>query len=471
MAENTIHFGTSGWRGIIAEDFTFPNVRLASAAIAHHLLESAVNPQVIIGYDTRFMSERFAEAAGQILASHGIEVHTTSRPHPTPALSYEIRAQKRHGGLNITASHNPAEYNGLKFSTADGAPALPEVTKQIEALVARVASGEYSLKGPKFTSPLYRPADPRPAYLEEIRRKVDLASIGKAKLKIAYDPLYGTARGYLDDLLREAGAEVHTLHDFRDVLFSGAGPEPSAANLAELSTWVKEHGCAVGLATDGDADRFGIVDADGTWIQPNYILGLLADYLIEVRKFPGGIARTVATTHLMDAVARHHGVPVYQTPVGFKYIGAFVKEDKIALGGEESAGLTVRDHLPEKDGILACLLVAESVAVRGQSVGKQLQALFKKVGPYYSERVNLHLKPDVQKRLLERLKSGCERFDSRTVARIDRTDGVKMVFEDGSWVLMRLSGTEPVVRVYGEAASPPDLEKLMGAAKDFILKP
>lgn len=469
MADHCIHFGTSGWRGIIAEDFTFENVRVAAAAIAYYALGRKAQPRLLLGYDTRFMSERFAGAAGQILASHGIEVHTTSRPHPTPALAYEIIHKQLDGGINITASHNPAEYNGLKFSTADGAPALPEATREIESLVAKILAGEYSVSGPKFAAPLLRPSDPRPAYFEAIQRIVNLEAIAKAKLKIAYDPLYGCARGYLDAVLRQAGVEVRTLHDHRDVLFSGVGPEPSAANLAELAHVVTAESAAVGLSTDGDADRFGIVDSTGAWIHPNYVLGVLADYLIEVRKMPGGLARTVATTHLIDAVAKFHHVPVYQTAVGFKYIGEMIKQGKVALGGEESAGMSIAGHLPEKDGILACLLVAEAVARRGLSVQAQIEALFKKVGPYYSERINLRLKPDVQKRLAEKLKTGWDKLDSRRVSAVDRTDGLKMVREDGSWVLMRPSGTEPVIRVYCEAPSPAELEKLVSAAKDLVL--
>lgn len=469
MAENPIHFGTSGWRGIIADDFTFANVRLASAAIAQVTLEHSPHARLIAGYDTRFLSEKFAAAAGDILASHGVEVHTTSRPHPTPALSHAIRHEHFDGGINITASHNPAEYNGLKFSTADGAPAMPEVTRRIERRAGEILAGEYSLKGPKFTAPLFRSADPRPAYLAELRRVIDFPAIQKAGLKIVYDPLYGCARGYLDSVLREAGVDVHTIHDSRDVLFSGVGPEPSAANLAALSETVTGEHAAVGLSTDGDADRFGIVDSTGEWIHPNYVLGVLADYMIEVRKTPGGIVRTVATTHLMDAVARYHHVPVFQTPVGFKYIGEMIQAGTVAMGGEESAGMSIAGHLSEKDGILACLLVAEAVARRGASVGEQIDALFKKVGPYYSERANLRLKPDVQKRLMEKLKGRWDRFDSLKVASVDRTDGLKMILEDGSWVLMRPSGTEPVVRVYAEASSRAELEKLMSAAKVSVL--
>jgi len=470
MVDNPIHFGTSGWRGIIAEDFTFANVRVAAAGIAHHLLSESAQPRVVVGYDTRFMSERFAEAAAEVLRSHGVQTRTCSRPDPTPAISYEIRHQSLDGGVNITASHNPAEYNGLKFSSADGAPALPEVTRDIEKCAAQVLKGERPLTGTRSGPDLRQPCDPRPAYLDEIRRKVDLRVLGEARLKLAYDPLYGTGRGYLDALVRETGATVHTLHDFRDVLFQGVGPEPSEKNLAELSQYVRENRCAVGLSTDGDADRFGIVDADGTWLHPNYILGILADYLIEVRKLSGGIGRSVATTHLIDAVAKYHKVPVYQTPVGFKYIGELINEDKLVLGGEESAGLTIRGHLPEKDGILACLLVAEAVARRGQSVKQQLEALFRKVGPVATIRINLRLEPEVQQRLLAKLARDWEKFDSRKVVKVDRTDGMKLICEDGSWVLMRLSGTEPVVRVYCEAPSQQELERLVTSAKAFVFE-
>jgi phosphomannomutase len=307
--------------------------------------------------------------------------------------------------------------------------------------------------------------------LKAIRRKVDLKAIGAAKLKIAYDPLFGTGRGYLNDLLREAGAEVITIHDYRDVLFSGAGPDPSEKNLAQLAQTVKDEDCAVGLATDGDADRFGIVDADGTWVNPNYVLGLLADYLLADRKIPGGLGRSVATTHMMDAVAKLRHGPVYQTPVGFKYIGELIKDDRIALGGEESAGLSIRKHIPEKDGILACLLVAEMVARRGLSLKQQLEALFKKIGPFYMTRLNLSLPGDVQKRLIEKLKQDVSKFDSQTVSKIDRTDGLKIIREDGSWALMRLSGTEPVVRVYCEASSRKELDRLAEAARKFVLNP
>jgi alpha-D-glucose phosphate-specific phosphoglucomutase len=469
VADNPIKFGTSGWRGVIADTFTFPNVRLVSAAIAYHLMASSGHPRVVVGYDTRFLSERFAETAGETLSSHGVETYLCSRPEPTPALAYEIIRNERQGGVNITASHNPAEYNGLKFSGPDGGPALPEATADIERLAGEIAAGQRSVQGPSFTAPLRRTADPRPAYLETLRAKVDLKAISDARLKVAYHPLYGTGRGYLNHILAEHGTAVLTLDDFRDPLFAGTGPDPNEANLARLARLVQDEGCAVGLATDGDADRFGVVDADGTWIHPNYVLAVLADYLIEERKIAGGLARSVATTHLIDAVAKYHHVPAYQTPVGFKYIGELINEDKIALGGEESAGMSIRGHVPEKDGILACLLVAEAIARRGLSLKEQIDALFDKVGPLYSVRVNLKLTPEVEKRFPRKLAQDPEKLDSRKIARIDRTDGLKMILEDGSWALLRLSGTEPVVRIYCEAPSQMELESLLQTTQAFVL--
>jgi len=260
--------------------------------------------------------------------------------------------------------------------------------------------------------------------------------------------------GYLDRALADQGISARAIRTNRDVLFDGTGPDVSESNLAPLRAAVLESGASAGLATDGDADRFGIFDADGSFVQPNHILALLYDYVVESRGWKLGTARSVATTHLLDAVAKFHGQPVYQTPVGFKYIGELIKQDKIALGGEESAGLSIRGHVPEKDGILACLLVAEMIAVRRASLAEQLRALFKKAGAeFWPVRVNLHLPADVQARLLERLKKDFKEFLGRRVAKEDRTDGLKLIFADGTWVLLRLSGTEPLVRVYTEAGS------------------
>ena len=467
MLGNVIRFGTSGWRGIMAEEFTFHNVRAAVAGISHHLLGSKSDLRVIVGYDTRFLSDKFAAAAAEILGSHGIRAVLCSRPDPTPALSFEIRRGGYDCGVNFTASHNPALYNGLKLSTADGAPAVPEVTCEVESLAGRVLAGDLALRGGRAKVDI-ETVDPRPGYLDALRKLVDFDTLRKGNLRIGYDALFGTGWGYLDTLLEEAGVSLRPIHNYRDVLFAGEGPDPSEKNLAELGRLVVEEKLDLGLATDGDADRFGMVDADGSFIQPNFILALLLDYLIEVRKFPGGASRTVASTHLVDAVADHHGVPLYETPVGFKYVGRFILENKIALGGEESAGLSVRGHIPEKDGILACLLVAEMTAYRGVSLGEQIKALYRRVGEYHPIRLNFSLSDSARSALLEKLGHDLERFDSRKVRKTDRTDGLKMILEDGSWVLFRMSGTEPLCRCYCEAGSTGDLDRLAKEAKRFI---
>lgn len=471
MPLKPIKFGTSGWRGIIAEDFTFDRVRAAVAAIADYVRrKSPRNATLVVGYDTRFLSEEFAAETVRELAERRVASLLCRQPTPTPTIAFEIRRRKTAGGINFTASHNPAEYNGLKFSTPDGAPALPEVTQEIEKL-ARV---HLKSAGKKTSRKKGAPAsieeiDPRPPYLEALSAIVNLNEIKRAGLKVAFDPLYGTGAGVLDHFLASNGIEIHSIHTHRDVLFGGHPPEPADDILTGLKQLIRERGAHIGLSTDGDADRFGLVDRDGAFVSANHILALLLDYLLETRpRWPRGVARSVATTHLVDAVARHHGAEVHETPVGFKYIGELIKTDKIALGGEESAGLSVFGHVPEKDGVLACLLVAEMVARRNASLGEQLKALFEKVGPYYPVRVNLHLEEATRDRAAQRIQRDPANLDGRSVRDINRADGLKLLFDDDAWVLMRLSGTEPVVRCYCESHSEKETAALVEAARKFV---
>jgi phosphomannomutase len=446
----TIKFGTSGWRAIIADDFTFANVRLATAAIAEHVCSRNRNATVIVGHDTRFFAEEFTRTAAEILREYGIRVLVCDDPTPTPVIAYEIIRSKVDGAINFTASHNPAEYQGLKFSGPDGGPALPEVTRDIEARAAKL--GERAPA--KANDAPFEKIDPRDAYLQRLTELVNFKALSDAKFSIVTDALHGCGAGYLDAALSSHGVKVTALRTHRDVLFDGSGPDVSEENLQKTKDALLANRAAVGLATDGDADRFGVLDSDGTWMQPNHILGLVYDYLVETRGWKMPAARSVATSHLMDAVARMHGTTVIQTPVGFKYIGELIEQDKIAMGGEESAGMTIRGHTPEKDGILACLLVAEMVAVRRTSLAGQLKALFKRVGrEYWPQRANLHLPDEIKTRTVTRLKTDFKTFLGRQVKSLDRTDGLKMEFADGSWVLLRLSGTEPLMRVYTEAST------------------
>src|SRR5438552_2485491 len=468
-----VKFGTSGWRGVIAEDFTFANVRLALTAIAEHVKAESAEPTILVAYDTRFYSEEFSQLAVDILEHHGVRALLCETFTPTPAVAYEIMRRKLDGAVNFTASHNPAQYHGLKFSSADAGPALPEITKDIEARASQIASqgGVPPLPHSAAKANPSEKVNLRQNYLTRLEKLVRFETLKKANLKFAVDALHGCGSGYLDRTLGDHGVAVAAIRTGRDCLFDGTGPDVSEENLAPLKKVVVDSKATAGLATDGDADRFGIVDRDGTWIQPNLILALVYDYLAETRQWQMPAARSVATTQLIDALAKSHGQTVHQTPVGFKYIGQLIREDNIALGGEESAGLTIRGHIPEKDGILACLLVAEMIAARGASIGEQVRAMYKKLGrEFWPVRENLHLSDEQKAKAVKRVAVDASTLAGRKVISIDRTDGAKFVFDDGSWMLLRLSGTEPLLRLYVEAESAAASSKLTQEASQRVLE-
>jgi phosphoglucomutase len=459
-----IKFGTSGWRAIIADDFTFANVRLVTESICSYLKETNSGQQsIIIGHDSRFMGETFSEVAAEIAKNKGFRVLICNHPTPTPTISHAILRENACGGINFTASHNPPEYQGIKFSTADGAPALPEITERIERIIEKRPSLDDAIGG---TIESY---DPRPAYLEDLKTKVSFDVIGEANGRYAYDSLYGTGRGYLDKVLRDLGLAVDTIHDWRDVTFGGKSPEPSEKQVGELIETVKTNGLTLGLATDGDADRFGVIDSNGVFITPNQLIAILLDYLAESRGWTKGVARSVATSHFVDRVAKSRGLKVYETPVGFKFIGELINKDEIILGGEESAGLSIRGHFPEKDGILACLLAAEAVAARGKSLTEQLLELESKVGKLESGRIGVKLTQEVATKLKEKLAQEPTEIGGKKIVKINRMDGVKFIFADESWMLMRPSGTEPMVRIYAESESKSDLEELLNEGSNYLL--
>lgn len=468
-----IAFGTSGWRGILCEDFTFENVKVVIQAIADHLKASGeADKGVVIGRDTRFMGKRFTEEAAAVLAAAGIKAFLCNRDVPTPVISFEILRRGAAGGINFTASHNPPEYNGIKFSPSWGGPALPETTKDIEKraneMMGEICYGELSQEEARKRG-LLELIDPSEIYLSALEQKIDFDAL-KSMGKLALNPLYGTARGYLDAPLQKRGVPYTIINDHLDPYFGGQPPEPSEAHIPDFVALVKnDPHIRLGLATDGDADRFGILDADGSYIEPNYIIALLLDYLIRVRKVSGGVARSVATSHFVDAVAKKHGVPVFETPVGFKYIGELITQDKIVIGGEESAGLTIKGHVPEKDGILACFLVAEMVAREGKTVRELLDRLYSEVGVFITRRDNLKLSPELEAAYPAKVAAVPKEIAGAAVTDVITVDGVKLLLADGSWMLFRKSGTEPVVRLYGEASTERRLTEVMAAGKQFIL--
>lgn len=460
-----IRFGTSGWRAIIADDFNFINVELVTEAICKYLIENSVdiNQTLVVGHDSRFMGEKFAEVAAKIAERKGFRVLFCDGPTPTPTISHAIRHEQAAGGINFTASHNPPEYQGIKFSTADGAPALPEITKQIEEFIRNSSTVE-DRDGGSIEN-----YDARPNYLDDLKTKIRFDQIASANGRYAYDALWGTGRGYLDKILRDNGLAVETIHDWRDVTFGGRSPEPAEDHLDELREAVAKNNLTLGLATDGDADRFGIIDSNGAFITANELIVLLADYLAESRGWTEGIARSVATTNIVDRVAASRGLKLYETPVGFKYIGELINKDQIILGGEESAGLSIKGHYPEKDGIIACLLAAEAVAVRGKSLTEQLNELYSRVGRLESGRIGVKLTDAVAATLKEKLSREPSEIGGRSIEKINRIDGVKFIFTDGSWMLMRPSGTEPLVRIYAETEKREDLEVLLEQGRNYLL--
>jgi len=456
-----IKFGTDGWRGIIADDFTFSNVRKVTRAIAAYL-ETAYDKSrpVLIAYDTRFLADEFARTSGAVLADLGWNVKITVRDCPTPVIAYNAKHLNSAGALMFTASHNPAPYCGIKYIPDYAGPATPEITDTIVANI-ETASEELPGSNPSGTISTF---DPKPAYLDFIYKLLDVEKIRSANLKVKYDALYSTSRGYLDEVLEYCGTQLESFHTWRDVLFGGGMPEPKGDQLVELVEAVKNDKADLGLATDGDSDRFGIVDELGNVLTPNTVLLVLARHLIKNKGKSGAIVRTVATTHLLDNFAAKYGLPIYETAVGFKYIGEKMRETSVLIGGEESGGLSVIGHIPEKDGVLADMLVAEAIAYEGKPLSQLVQeAIAEADGPLYNNRLDLHL-TEAHKNAV--IKSYTQNPPSQvagiSVKEVGRKDGIKLYLAEGSWILLRPSGTEPLVRVYIETNSP---EKLGEIAK------
>lgn len=464
-----IKFGTDGWRGIIADDFTFPNVRKVTRAIASYLETAYTKDRpVLIAYDTRFLADEFAQTSAAVLADLGWNVQITDRDCPTPVIAYNARILNSAGALMFTASHNPAPYCGIKYIPDYAGPATPEITDTIVANI-ETASDELPGSNPSGTISTF---DPKPDYLHFIYTLLDVEKIKSANLKVKYDALYSTSRGYLDEVLQHCGCQLESFHTWRDVLFGGGMPEPKGEQLVELVAAVKADHADLGLATDGDSDRFGIVDEQGNVLTPNTVLLVLARHLIKNKGKSGAIVRTVATTHLLDNFAAKYGLEIYETAVGFKYIGEKMRETAVLIGGEESGGLSIIGHIPEKDGVLADMLVAEAIAYEGKPLSQLVQeAIAEADGPLYNNRLDLHL---TEAHKIAVINSYTQNPPSEVagikVKEVGRKDGIKLYLEEGSWVLLRPSGTEPLVRVYMETNSPEKLSQIAKFMEDEIAK-
>jgi alpha-D-glucose phosphate-specific phosphoglucomutase len=468
-----IKFGTDGWRAIMCEEFIFSNVEIVVQGICNYLLD--INKDelgLVIGYDTRFFSDKFAQRAAEVCAANGIKIHMPEEDCPTPAVAYSILDKKAAGALMLTASHNPAYYNGIKFIPENAAPALPEVTDKIEVHVKKVIESGV-VKRLEFEDVVEQGMvtyfDPMKEYMKALRKVIDLNAISRGNLKVIYDPLYAAGRKYVPELLREI-TDFRTIHGTPDPYFGGKMPEPTGAILEELIEEVKNNGAHLGLSNDGDADRFGIVDSNGQFITPNEVLSLVYLHLLKNRGMRGNIVRTVATTHLIDRIAEKYGCEVIETPVGFKYVGKELQEEGTIIGGEESGGLSIEGHIPEKDGVLAVALVTEIRAVEGKSLTKLLEEVYNEFGAFYSTRIDLHSREEHKKVFFDKLKqTPFESIGDHKVSKYIDKDGHKFVLEDGSWVLFRPSGTEPLVRIYMEAHTKERLNILAGEASSLFM--
>ncbi|MGC2420397.1 MAG: phosphoglucomutase/phosphomannomutase family protein [Candidatus Acidiferrales bacterium] len=445
-----IKFGTDGWRGEFAEDFTVENVRKVAHAIARYVVraERAANG-VFVGYDTRFGSERFARVAAETVAATGTPVWLAKDALPTPALSLVVRLRGAAGGIQITASHNPYQWNGVKYKASYGSSASPAIVGQIEAELARVMREGVPALPPR--AGLIHSFDGRAPYLVTLSRLVDWERLRASKLRFLVDPMHGAGRGLLRDLFRMRKIEAGEIRGTRDPMFGGVNPEPIEPNVEALQKAVREGGYDAGFAMDGDADRIGAVDCDGTFVTPHQIFSILLWHLAGTRKIAGDVAKTFSTTKMVDKIAAKFGRKVWETPIGFKYISERMLESDILLGGEESGGIGTKLHLPERDASVNALLLAEVMAWHGKRLGELVAMLEREFGEHHYGRVDLTLADGQKEKALayfadEKL----TRLAEWPVVRRENLDGVKMYLGDAGWALVRASGTERMLRVYAE---------------------
>ncbi|MCL5291766.1 MAG: phosphoglucomutase/phosphomannomutase family protein [Actinobacteria bacterium] len=463
-----IQFGTDGWRDLMCENFTTPNVKVVAQAIANRINElRAADMGVVIGYDTRFFSERFARACAGVFYANGIRIYLPKRSMPTPVTAFSIKTLGAAGAVMITASHNPAEYNGIKFIPDYGGPASKEITDDIEAKIAEVESGGKVVESQGFD---YTEVDLIPQYMTHLERLVDFERLRSKGLKVALDPLYGAGYGIMDAIFASAGCDqVDTIHNYRDPLFGDGKPDPSGEQLSDLRRLVLEKGSDLGLAVDGDGDRFGVIDYDGSYLTANQAIALVGRHLLKNRAARGKVVRTVATTHLLDEIANDYGCELVETPVGFKYIAAEMLAGPVVIGGEESGGLSIGGHIPEKDGIIADLLLAEIIAYEEKPLGEVLRETLDRYGNYRGERLDIHLDNRAKEALIERMtEKPPEEIGGSSISEVKAIDGIKYLLENGDWILARASGTEPLVRIYIESKTSDGLAALQDYARSLV---
>jgi len=467
---NPIKFGTDGWRAIIAEDFTFENVRYCAQGMADYLKQAKLAGRgIVIGYDTRFGSEDFAAAAAEVLAANGVRVYLAPKAAPTPVISYNVLARQAGGGIVITASHNPGIWNGFKIKDENGSSAADEISSKVVGFinkaydagkVNRLALAEAKKQG------LVLESDLSTMYFEQIARLVDLEILRQSDLKLVIDPMYGAGAGYLKDILSGGTIKLTEIHGERNPIFPGLRPEPILPNLDGLAAAVKAQKANAGLATDGDADRMGIVDEKGNFVTQLQVYALLALYLLEVRGERGAIIKTLTTTNMLYRLGEIFQVPVYETAVGFKYVAPMMRSKNAMIGGEESGGYGFRGHVLERDGILANLYFLDLMVKTGKNPSELIEYLYSRVGPHHYRRVDVTFPEAERQKIIARVRDNPPgTIDNVKVLKIDTTDGFRYNLVDNTWLLIRFSGTEPLLRIYAETDSPERAEKLLEIGK------
>ena len=473
MKDNPIKFGTDGWRGIIAQDFTFDNVRACAQGVAGYLKQSGLASRgLIVGYDTRFASEDFAATVAEVVAGNGTKVYLCSEPTPTPVISYGILAKQVGGAIIITASHNAAIWNGFKVKSEYGSSASTEAITKIEKHIAdTLTSGKINQTplAQALKRGLVEYLDLAPIYLDHLTELIDLKELRQAGMKIVIDSMYGAGAGYFKALLGDGVIELIEINSQRNPLFPGIQPEPIEANLAKLSATVKEQGAVVGLATDGDADRIGIIDENGMFQTTLQVFALLCLYLLEVRGERGMIVKTITTTSMLYRLGELFNVPVDETAVGFKYIAPIMLAENALIGGEESGGYGFRGHMPERDGILAGLYFLDLMLKTGKTPSELLDYLYGKIGPHHFKRIDVKFPVSQRQIVTDRIKDNFPKsLDGMKVVETDTRDGFRFVLADAAWLLIRFSGTEPILRIYAESNTLARVEKLLDLGKELV---
>jgi alpha-D-glucose phosphate-specific phosphoglucomutase len=466
----SIKFGTDGWRAVISDTFTFNNLRLVAQAIADYVRNEGGNgrdPEVVIGFDTRFLSDRYATEIARVMAGNGIVAWLTRADAPTPAISYSVVEKAAAAGIMVTASHNPPRYNGIKLKAAYGGAASPQQARRVEHYLEEA---EAQARGPNIMDyqraldqGLIRRFDPVWAYYAHLGTLLDLDVISLGEARVVADAMYGSGRGCIAEMLSRTRCHVHEIRSQMNPGFGGIHPEPIAKYLNALVAAITTYHADVGLATDGDADRLGAMDAQGTFVDPHQIFALVLRYLVEKRGWRGMVVKTVSTTTMVDRLAARYSLPFHETPVGFNFIADQMLQNDVLIGGEESGGISIRGHIPEGDGILMGLLLLEIMADAGVPLHELIADIQQEVGPVCYARTDLRLRqPVVKQTMVARLTDGAPPcIGGVAVCKVNTLDGVKYRLEDESWLLVRPSGTEPVLRVYAEAPTSEGLQALL----------